>query len=281
MKKVILIMADDHWSDSQKQFYPFVQHLAFHKIQSKFTYGVTNFSPNRFKHLIDFLSEKNFKFNPFSKTLNRNFKAGDKPELVLTFDDGYAHLLEILPEIINEYDIKPLIFIPTDHIGKDNSWDYSYHFQKDRHFNVSEIKQLAELGIEFGTHSHFHNDLTALSSKELKEQLLKSKHILEDIISKEVNTISYPFGRVNVKVTEIAKELGFDFGFTMKFPGPKDKPLTIGRLPVYSYDTMNTIYQKLSKGWLYNLEKSKARFTNSLSGGTILFNRIFKSQKSK
>ncbi|MEA1979869.1 MAG: polysaccharide deacetylase family protein [candidate division Zixibacteria bacterium] len=255
---------------SENKLFPELQILAFHKLSSKFTYGVTNYTPNRFEKLLQNLN-KDFTFSSFN-----NLNEIENKRLIISFDDGYAHLKDALIPLIKKYNIKPIIFIPTAFIGKNNSWDYSYIFQNDPHLSVSEIRELSGLGVTFGSHGHSHNDLTCMEKSKIKEELKKSKTILEDITGEEVNTISYPFGRTSNLVCDMASELGYKYGVTMKFPDTNDNLLSIGRIPIYSYDMPFNIMQKINRGHLYKLEKSKASFTNFLSGGTVIFNKLFK-----
>lgn len=242
--------------------------LAFHKIQSSFTFGSTNYSPKRFEILLQNLQKQGRGFDDTSNTNN----------IQITFDDGYKHISDPLLVLIDKYKIKPIIFIPTYFIGKSNAWDYSYLLKKDSHLDKYEIKTLSQAGVKFGTHGHSHTAFIKLSNNKLKEELNKSKQILEDIIGSKVDSISYPFGRYNRNILETTAEAGYKFGYTMNFPTSDDSPLTIGRYPIYCYDTIFTVNQKINHGKLYFIEQAKAKFTNKLSGGTIALNQIRKKR---
>ncbi len=79
-------------------------------------------------------------------------------------------------------------------------------------------------------------------------ELKQSKEILENIICKEVNSISYPFGRYNQHVIDESKKTRYHYGFTMKFPTENDSSLTIGRYPIYGFDNLFSIKQKIEHG---------------------------------
>jgi len=247
-----------------------IKTLVFHKLLPKFSFGSTNFSPYRFEKLLIKLSKNGYSFASLDKISSTN---GQK-ELLITFDDGYQHLQKYLPPLMEKYNFRPLIFIPSYYIGKSNKWDYSHLFQNTPHLNKDEIKSLSELGVGFGSHGHYHRSLTKLSLSSLEEELKKSKDIIENIIKKEVVSISYPFGHFNQQVMENVKKAGYHYGFTMNFPTFNDEQLRIGRYAIYGYDTLFTINQKLSHGFLYSLEKLKAQLTNKLSNGTLLYKRL-------
>lgn len=195
--------------------------------------------------------------------------------VAFTFDDCYAHLADVLPRLIELFEIQPLIFVPTALIGKPNRWDYSHLFRVDPHMDRQAMRMLAERGVQFGSHGHQHIDMTSLSERRLMIDLRQSKEILEDIIRTEVNTISYPFGRVSSTVMQVARACGFKYGYTMRFPTAGDTPENLGRIPIYGYDTPLSISAKLkSSGPLLGLERFKCLVTNSMSGGTVILNKF-------
>ncbi len=248
--------------------------LTFHKLQQRFSFGSTNFSPARFARLLAHLDQRGYRF----ATLDHVVTGLPGNSLAITFDDGYQHLVEHLPELIDKYQLSPTVFIPTAFIGKSNRWDYSYLFQINPHLNRSSIQALVEMGVEFGSHGHSHMALTGLSDSALKSELESSKKLLEDICGREITKISYPYGRTNRRVLELTGETGYSYGFTMNFPTSDDPPLAMGRLAVYGYDTLFTIRQKVTGGRLYQFEKFKARVTNRLSYGTTLYGRLVRNR---
>ncbi len=245
--------------------------LAFHKLTPRVSYGVTNYSPKRFDKLLESLLSVGYQPCPLDDILTHNHSV---KKFAVTFDDGYQHLCRYLPPMMETYGIIPTVFIPTGYIGKRNTWDYSSFIKPEYHLNKTEIQNLASLGVKFGTHSHRHIDLTGCPHTVCEKEILRSKVVLEDILSVPVTTISYPFGRYSDTVLRIAAEVGYQYGFTMRFPHLTDSRLTLGRFAVYSYDTRFAIFQKITRGPLYPLEKLKATVTNKLSGGTLLLNRL-------
>jgi len=242
--------------------------LAFHKVSSGLSFGVTNYSPQRFEKLLGYLIHSGFCL--------RDLGSGSEPRLSITFDDGYMHLADLLPELSDRYSFQPLVFVPTFFIGKTNSWDYSHLFRKVSHLDRNSISRLSKAGVLFGSHGHRHLDLRFQDLKIIREELTVSKAILEDIIGREVIDISYPFGRQNQDILDIAAECGYRRGFTMSFPSSNDNPLAQGRVAVYGFDRYRTVVRKLSGGGLlYRLERLKSGLCNQLSFGTVLLNRWF------
>lgn len=248
---------------------PFVNILAFHKIQNQFSFGPNNLSPRRFRKLLEYLKGKGYQFVPLKEII----ESPAENKIAFTFDDGYAHLLKQLPPLMEEFVFKPTVFIPTHYIGRRNRWDYNYFLQRCYHLNEQQIKELSKNGVEFGSHGHTHTSLLKLSENQIETELAESKRILEDITGYPIDIISYPFGRFDTAIIAHVKEAGYRYGLTMNFPDQNDSGLNLGRYAVYGYDTRRTILSKIKRGKLFLVEKAKARLTNRLSGGTILLNR--------
>lgn len=244
--------------------------FAFHKVQPSFSYSATNFSPSRLKNLLTLLTRRGFRLVSLPEAIER----GEPKTLALTFDDGYAHLGDTLPDLTQQFGLKPTVFVPTGFIGRDNGWDYSSVFRRTRHLDAAVIRDLAAAGVEFGAHGHRHIDLTKCKNKKLRDELERPRKMLEDILGAPVVSLSYPFGRTNSTVIEEASRAGYRYGLTMRFPKPTDFPIAIGRLPIYGYDTTFSILQKVEGGRLYALENLKSGITNRLSAGTSLWRQI-------
>ena len=229
--------------------------LAFHKVHSGISYGSTNYSPGRFFRLLDLLEESGLPVR-------------------LSFDDGYAHLRDVLPGLVSRLSGPPLVFVPTVWIGKANRWDYSSFFRKEPHLSAEEIQRLAALGVEFGAHGHSHCDLAALDDDRLQSELTNSRAILEETTGTAVTSVSYPFGRHSARVLRAASEAGYVRGYTMSFPADTDKELAQGRIPVYAFDSAGVIMRRITRGRGYRWEKLKVSAITALSGGTVLLNRL-------
>ncbi len=237
--------------------------LVFHKLTSDFTFGVTNYSPGRFYSLLRSLTAGGSKFGEEGRGA-----------LQFGFDDGYEHLVDHLPELMQSHHFRPIVFVPTDLAGQSNHWDYSHFVRAFRHLSPDQIKKLADQGVIFGSHGTSHCDLTNCDNLELKRELSDSRKRLQDWTGQSVDTVSYPFGRWNRRVRDAAAAAGYRFGYTMEFPKAEDDDLSRGRVPVYGFDTPMSVSAKLGHGPMACIERAKSRVVSLLSGGTVWLNRI-------
>ncbi|MBD3316090.1 MAG: polysaccharide deacetylase family protein, partial [Chitinivibrionales bacterium] len=90
-----------------------------------------------------------------------------------------------------------------------------------------------------------HPDLTFLSPRKRRAEMLESRKLLEDIIGSAVTSISFPFGGWNTAVWETARECGYETATAYRrhprFPSP-----IIPVFGVYSFDTPADIITKLT-----------------------------------
>jgi peptidoglycan/xylan/chitin deacetylase (PgdA/CDA1 family) len=250
--------------------------IAFHKLSPRLSFGSTNYSPRRFWKLINRLTAAGYVSSDLTDVL-QNY---DGRKIAVTFDDGYRHLQSYLPAMMEDFGFRPTVFVPSRYIGKVNSWDYSCRLRPEAHLSAQDIRDLAGLGVEFGSHGCRHLDLTGLGDRELELELRESKAALGDILGREVTAVSYPFGKYDERVTQAAAAGGYRYGFTMSFPDPNDSPLALGRYAVYGYDSQLAVLLKLNRGFLYGLEKAKAKLTNRLADGTIILNKLRRPESS-
>jgi len=84
-----------------------------------------------------------------------------------------------------------------------------------RSMNHTEFIQLANGGlIELGAHTRSHPMLHHLSLERQREEIVSSKHELEEIIGGRVDGFAYPNGKATPDTKRIVREAGFAFACT-------------------------------------------------------------------
>ncbi|MBI2953556.1 MAG: polysaccharide deacetylase family protein [Chloroflexi bacterium] len=143
---------------------------------------------------------------------------------MLTFDDGNASDYTIAyPELCGR-NYNGLFFITTGSVGTDH------------HMTWGQIKEMAEGGMVIGSHTHTHRWLPRLSLAEIREELGRSKMILEDKLGREVAFFGVPGGYYNRQVLQAANDVGYrlictsDRGFNDI--GKPERPLVLRRFGI-------------------------------------------------
>lgn len=127
-----------------------------------------------------------------------NHKKIPRKSVVLTFDDGYSNNYDTLYPLLKANGFTAAIFVQTNKVDVDK-----------RFLTSSQIKELSDNGIEIGSHTVSHKDLTTLSSEEKFKELNDSKDFLEGILHKKVNYIAYPYGSADNETRKLSKEAGY------------------------------------------------------------------------
>jgi len=135
-----------------------------------------------------------------------------KPVMV-TFDDAYADLVEYAFPVLRKYDFTATVFVVTGEIGGHNSWDQKNGSATLRCMGADKIKRWSGEGIEFGSHTRTHPDLTTLSEPEIEEEIVGSGRDLAKMLEKFPLSFAFPFGAYNNIVHKCVKK-SYQLAFT-------------------------------------------------------------------
>jgi peptidoglycan/xylan/chitin deacetylase (PgdA/CDA1 family) len=243
--------------------------LAFHQTSQRFYPGINNLKPGYFYAVIDLCQSWGFMIWNKSET---DHESADKPPLVITFDDGYADNFDVIAWLC-ERKITPMLFVPTDYIGRRNRWEYSSRLFPADHLGKRHLRELAEMGTIIGSHGTSHRALTTMTADRLQRELADSKRRLEDITGQPVEYISYPFGRTNANIDAAARECGYTraFGLGGGNGEGENRGFVLPRTAVYSIDDYFSLRAKIVCDT--PRERRKNRTINDLSAGTIILSR--------
>jgi peptidoglycan/xylan/chitin deacetylase (PgdA/CDA1 family) len=117
-----------------------------------------------------------------------------------------------------------VIFLVADFTRRFNWWDQKPGFRDVPLMTSGQIREMAEGGIEFGSHAVTHRILTGLSARELERELVDSRSRIQDITGREVRSIAYPYGIADGRIVEAAEQAGYSCGFCVT-----ERPSGVGR----------------------------------------------------
>src|SRR3989344_4670599 len=82
-----------------------------------------------------------------------------------------------------------------------------------RFFMQSEqLKEMHKAGMGIGVHGYHHNSLKFMTPMEQKDDIIKARDIVENIINDKVEAFSYPFGDCDNHSLDILRDAGFRYG---------------------------------------------------------------------
>ena len=190
----------------------------------------------------------------------------------ILFDDGYESVYNIAFPLMQKYGFIGLVFPVANYIGKMNDWDVTFaSINKTKHLDSDQISILADNGWEIGSHGLTHTPFTSLAKDELKLELQKSKKILEDIIKKEIVSITPPFSRWNKRIKDLILQCGYKKIYYQPIFTKHACNTMIPRHSVYATDGQKAIIRKINDS---NFEKIKESIIHKCSTLTVLVKEI-------
>jgi peptidoglycan/xylan/chitin deacetylase (PgdA/CDA1 family)/glycosyltransferase involved in cell wall biosynthesis len=153
--------------------------------------------------------------------------------VLITFDDGYEDFADLAWPILRANDFSAEVFIVTDIVGMRAEWDVSFGVPAPL-MSAAKIVELAAEGVSFGSHMASHTLCDKLSTRELAEELTRSRAQLENWLKRPVTSIAAPFGCTDQRFRILASECGFKVGFNTANGAAslKDDPLNLPRIEV-------------------------------------------------
>ncbi len=119
-----------------------------------------------------------------------------RPAVAITFDDGYADNCEFAIPLLLRRKIPFTYFVSTDIVRNQTAFAHDLEAGVCLQPNtVSEIRAMADAGVEMGAHTRTHADMgQAIAPDFIASELLGSKQDLEQWIGKPVRYFAFPFG---------------------------------------------------------------------------------------
>jgi peptidoglycan/xylan/chitin deacetylase (PgdA/CDA1 family) len=102
--------------------------------------------------------------------------------------------------------------------------------------------------MEIGSHTCSHPDLTKLNYQQQKNEMIRSKKILESLISCKISSFAYPYGRQNNDSIRAVKYSDYQLACTVN-PGDfnsEKNPLLVKRITIFATDSAATMARKLA-----------------------------------
>jgi peptidoglycan/xylan/chitin deacetylase (PgdA/CDA1 family) len=164
--------------------------------------------PARFEQQMRWLQGRGLRGTSMRQLLAA-WRAGTDRGLVgLTFDDGYTDFGEHALPALARFGFTATVFVIADLLGESNKWDVAG--PRKPLMTVDQIRHVAQLGMEIGSHSRRHVSLTAPC--DLIGEVSESRTMLEDLIGEQVTGFCYPYGHLNALAVDAVRAAGYHYG---------------------------------------------------------------------
>ncbi|MCU0699955.1 MAG: polysaccharide deacetylase family protein [Myxococcaceae bacterium] len=124
----------------------------------------------------------------------------------LSFDDGFADVLEALP-VLEAFGAVGTAYVVTSEIGqRDRAWDGGH---RTAFATAAQLQHLASRGWEIGSHADQHVRLAGQPEKTQRASLEASRERLEHLTGRPPRSLAYPYASYDEGTLVAAKALGF------------------------------------------------------------------------
>ncbi len=165
--------------------------------------------------------------------------------VAITFDDGFASVYDHAFPILARERIPATVFPVAGTLttgGQPVDWvDRPPATGPPATLDRSQIREMHEAGIGFGSHGFAHEDLTRLGDLECERDLRESRLLLEEIVGAPIRFLAYPRGRHDERVRRAAERAGYTHAFALP---ERHEPVTrysIPRVGVYGGNGLMTL----------------------------------------
>ena len=217
-------------------------------------------TPRQFEGQMASLARRGYRSLRLDEYARRLGNGGTARTVLITFDDAYAHVDEVVTPILRRHGFSAVMFVPWAYIGGRNSWD-------SRHPRLAALEiagpdQLrAMVGVwELASHGLRHVDLRATPSESRQRELAAAREGLSELAGRRVVELAYPFGYHDAAVRRDTAAAGYELAFTSSGAATGDS-LQLPRRPIRSEDGRLAFRAKTEPAgaWLYRLHRLARR----------------------
>lgn len=117
--------------------------------------------------------------------------------VILTFDDGYADFYYVALPVLRSHDFRAVAYVVSGFVGRPG------------YMNAAQVVEADHTGIEIGSHTVDHVNLTNQTNAGLRYELSASRQSLEQLLGHPVLAFCYPSGRFNSGVVSAVEATGY------------------------------------------------------------------------
>jgi len=167
--------------------------------------------------------------------------------VVITFDDGFRECAELTAPVMEASGLTATFFLVAGLMGETSRWLVAERGIELPIMSWENARALENSGHRCESHSMTHPRLARLSPSACRDELSRSRAMLENELGRPVRHLAYPFGSESEHVREIAADCGYESGCTVAIglSSSADDPLGLRRVPVLGTDSLLDFISRL------------------------------------
>jgi peptidoglycan/xylan/chitin deacetylase (PgdA/CDA1 family) len=148
--------------------------------------GTNDVSPNAFQAQLDWALAAGYKFVPAAEIA----RFGGAPnQLAVTFDDAWSSVLTTAAPMLKDRAIPWTVFVVADWSSHPWAW------AQERFLHWRDLARIGDFGGEIGSHSVTHPDFAKLSQDQVRDELERSRAIIQRELGLAPTQFAIPYGQ--------------------------------------------------------------------------------------
>lgn len=173
--------------------------------------------------------------------------------VLVTIDDGAPSVRDRALPILRRHRIPAVLFVPAGELRGSGAAPQDAE-GPDARMTREHLVELARNGVTIGSHAWTHHSLGRMDPGAAREQAIRSRSALEDLLGTPVTSFAYPFGTradYNGTTAAVLREAGYTCAFTSQHGAiePGSDALTLPRVKVEGGEGL-WMFRALARGGL-------------------------------
>ena len=131
--------------------------------------------------------------------------------VVLTFDDAFTDFETVVMPILQKHRFPATLYVPTAYAGRTASWLHDCNEDQRPILSWRALRDIVSAGIEVASHSHTHPQLDRIPLPLVRDEVRRSRQILENNLGVPIEGFAYPFGYWNRNVRFSVSAAGYSY----------------------------------------------------------------------
>jgi peptidoglycan/xylan/chitin deacetylase (PgdA/CDA1 family) len=160
--------------------------------------------------------------------------------VVITFDDGFRGCEEYAMPTLQACGFTATFYLVAGLVGRTSRWLLRARGIEFPIMSWNSARSLEAAGFTCAAHSLTHPRLGELSEAKCRDELSRSREILQQELGHRVDHLAYPFGSLRAETRRIAADVGYRSAVTVRvgLSTPEDDPLALHRVPISGEESL-------------------------------------------